>query len=82
MAFSFFLLKQGGKETGSYRILRAKSRITLSIALRDFNSPVDIVNVHGVVDDVLDAALTTAPLEFRRQERRHTRPDFDAGAVL
>lgn len=46
----------------SYRVLIAKSQVALSVALGDFDSIVDIINVHGVVSDVLHDARTTAAL--------------------
>lgn len=46
----------------SYRILIAKSQVALSVALGDFDSIVDIINVHGIISDVLHDARATAAL--------------------
>lgn len=45
------------------RVLIAQRFIALPIALRQLNRPVDIVDIHGVVSDVLNIARTAATLE-------------------
>ena len=53
-------------ERSTNRVLVAQGSITLPIALRDLNSPVDIINECGVVGDVLYAARATAALKIGR----------------
>ena len=61
--------------------LVASSQVLLAIALGDFNGVVDIVDAHGIVGDVVDAALATAALEVAGEGCGRAWPDFDASAV-
>jgi hypothetical protein len=66
----------------TYGVLIAQSEVFLSVALGDFNSVINVLDGHGVVGDVLDAARATSTLQVGRQGRGHTGPDLDAGTVL
>jgi len=49
--------------------------------LGDFDGVIDVVDAHGVVGDVVDAAFATAALEVTGECGGRAWPDFDAGAV-
>lgn len=66
----------------AYGVLIAQSEVFLSVALGDFNSIINVVDGHGVVGDVLDAARATSTLQVGRKGRGHTGPDLNAGTVL
>lgn len=53
----------------------------MAVALRDFDGVVDVADGHGVVGDVVDAALAAATLEITGHGCRCAGPDFDASAV-
>lgn len=47
-----------------YRELIAKSEVALSVALGDFDSVVDVVDVNCIVSDVLDGSRASAALQI------------------
>ena len=59
------------------RIFIAQGQIALTIALRDLDSIVDIVDCHGIVENVADLATASTSLEICRQRRWVSRPHFD-----
>lgn len=61
--------------------LIASSQILLAVALCDFDGVVDVVDVHGVVGDVVDTAFAASALEVSRKCGGGAGPHFDAGAV-
>lgn len=66
----------------TYGILIAQSKITLSIALGDFDSVVNVVNCHCVIGDVLHTTRAASTLQIGGESRGNTRPDLDASTVL
>lgn len=53
----------------------------MTVALCDLDGVSDIVNVHAIVGDVVDASVAAAALKITRKRGRCVRPDLDAGAV-
>ena len=66
----------------TYGELIAQSEITLSVALSDLNSIIDVLDGHSVIGNVLDASRATSALQVSRQSRGHAGPDLDAGTIL
>lgn len=44
-------------------VLEAQCEIALSVALRDFDGIVDVVNEHGVVSDIIHTAISPSTLQ-------------------
>lgn len=63
------------------RELLAQRQVLLAVALRDLDGVVGVVDRHGVVDDVLDAAAAAAALEVAGEGGGGAGPGLDAGAV-
>lgn len=61
--------------------LIASRQVLLTVALGDFDGIIDVVDVHGVVGDVVDTAFATTALQVTRESGGGARPDFDASAV-
>jgi hypothetical protein len=66
----------------TYGVLIAQSEVTLSVALSDLNSIINILDGHSVIGNVLDASRATSALQVGRQSRGHTGPDLDASTIL
>jgi hypothetical protein len=63
------------------RELIAKRDVLLSVALRDLDRVVDIVNNHSIVGHILDFARTASALQILGKRGRSTRPHLDARTV-
>jgi hypothetical protein len=59
----------------------AKSQVLLSVALRDLNRVVHVVNLHAVIGDVPHATQTTSALEIAGHGGQSTGPDLDARTI-
>ena len=63
------------------RELVASSQVLLTITLGDFDGVIDVVDAHGVVGDVVDAAFATTALKVTGECCGRAWPDLNAGAV-
>lgn len=59
----------------------AQRQVLLAVALRHLDRVVDVVDRHGVVGDVADAASASAALEVAGESGGRAGPDLDARAV-
>lgn len=62
-------------------ILQAQRDVALTVALRNLNRIVDIVDEHAVKGNVVDLARAAASLQVARQGRGRVWPDLDARGI-